>query len=276
MGIIVYPPSIHQTTSPTIFFIGSANNSCTINGKNIELVYAGNFCPVFDLELGENVFLIDLDGERLEYKVNRRHCKEPEATKQSQTIDRDVALRAHCDDKPVSKICLDPGHGGSARGTCSPKGLAEKDLNLSLARALKMELENSGKEVFLTRDADIDVSLAERVKIAEANNCDLFISIHHNAIPDYQNPLEHRGISVHYYYDENIPLAEKLLAALIEATALPSAGIIKQNLHVLRENTKIPAVLIEFGYLIHPEESEIIFGVDFQKKAAQAFKILNF
>lgn len=176
----------------------------------------------------------------------------------------------------MKRICIDPGHGGSARGTCSPKGVTEKDLNLKLAKKIKAELDAKGLITILTRETDIDVSLVDRVKIAQDFKSDLFISVHHNAIPDHENPLEHRGISVHYYYDENIALAERLLGSLVQVTGLSGAGIIKQNLHVLRENPDMPAILIEFGYLIHPIESEIICGLEFQEAAAKAItKVLK-
>ena len=79
----------------------------------------------------------------------------------------------------IERICIDPGHGGSARGTCSPKGIAEKDLNLRLAKVIKAKFDDQGLRTILTRDADIDLSLADRVKIAGEHNCDLFISVHH-------------------------------------------------------------------------------------------------
>ncbi len=275
MGLIVYPPQDHSTDSPSIFFIGSAKSYCLINAKNVELVYAGNFCPVFDLNIGENIFKIEIDGVKFASRVTRldRHVGlRPPRDDEFKALQNNYTPR---DDASLS-ICIDPGHGGSARGSCSPKGVAEKDLNLGLAKIIKAELEKKDIGTVLTRDADIDLSLADRVKIAQENNCDLFISIHHNAIPDNENPLEHRGISVHYYYDENIALAEKILKSLVEVTGLSSAGIIKQNLHVLRENTQMPAVLIEFGYLIHPIESEIICDQAFQENAAKAIaKVLN-
>jgi N-acetylmuramoyl-L-alanine amidase len=270
MGILTYPPNNHQTDSPTIFFIGSATESCVINDRKIELVYAGNFCPVFDLDLGENVFEVNIDGVQLIFNITR-----VQASAQSPSHSVTQSLSHPVTQPPFHHICIDPGHGGSARGTCSPKGIKEKDLNLSLAEIIRNEIISSQSNeslatVLLTRDTNIDLSLEDRVQIACDNNCDLFISVHHNAIPDDENPLEHRGLSVHYYYDENIGLAEKLLEALTKTTGLSSAGIIKQNLHVLRENTKMPAVLIEFGYLIHPFESEVICGVEFQNKAAKA------
>lgn len=279
MGIIVYPPGSHQTDSSTIFFIGSAIDSCFINDQKVELVHAGNFCPVFELELGENIFRIELDGESLIFNI-RRDASFPSSRGAAKLRRGDPLFSWSGLPSPFLRICLDPGHGGSAAGTCSPKGIKEKDLNLQLAKMIRDEMigsenisgqtNNNLVTTFLTRELDVDVSLADRVKIACENDCDLFISVHHNAIPDDQKPLEHRGISVHYYYDENIPLAEKILLSLTTATQLPSAGIIKQDLHVLRENTTMPALLIEFGYLIHPLESEIISSLEFQKQAAEA------
>jgi N-acetylmuramoyl-L-alanine amidase len=49
---------------------------------------------------------------------------------------------------------------------------------------------------------------------------------------------------------------------------LPFAGLYRQNLKVLRDNSLSKAVLLELGYLIHPEESDIISSEEFQKKSA--------
>ncbi len=246
MGFIAYPPSKHSTDSEQIFFIGSAENFCKINAKSVELFDNGNFAPIFELVMGLNHFNLELDGEKQEFLIERtaalskrEHCFQELKSKDSQLN--------------FKKICIDPGHGGSQLGTCSPKGVYEKDLNLDIA--LRLNLEN---DFVLTRSSDIDISLQQRVQIAEDANCDFFVSIHHNAIPDYLNPLEHQGVSVHYYYDEYLALAENCSSFLSQALGLYNNGAIKQNLHVLRENKSIPALLFELGYLIHPLESELI------------------
>lgn len=263
--MIVYPPKNHVTESERIFFIGSAESSCIINGNKIDLIYAGNFSPVFDLVLGENIFEIQIDGENFKYLVIRE--KKQEKLEEHQW--RNSESKANLLER-FRKICLDPGHGGSQRGTCSPKGILEKDLNLKLAKKIYQKLQENNIEVILTRDRDIELSLQERVDISLKNNCDLFLSIHHNAVADYKNPLEHKGISVHYYYDQSFDLAKIILEGLCQDTGLDSVGLIKQNLHVLRENPNTQGLLIEFGYLIHPIESEIIIKEEFQDKVASS------
>jgi N-acetylmuramoyl-L-alanine amidase len=79
----------------------------------------------------------------------------------------------------VRTIVIDPGHGGSDRGSPLPGGLEEKDAALDMARALRTALTNQfGARVYLTREGDSDVSATRRAEIANESNADLFISIH--------------------------------------------------------------------------------------------------
>jgi N-acetylmuramoyl-L-alanine amidase len=82
-------------------------------------------------------------------------------------------------------IVLDPGHGGVDPGCIGPSGIYEKDIVLSTARALAHALEASGRyRVQLTRSDDEYVPLTERVARARADNGELFLSIHADALPD--------------------------------------------------------------------------------------------
>jgi N-acetylmuramoyl-L-alanine amidase len=105
-------------------------------------------------------------------------------------------------------ICIDPGHGGSQFGAISPKGIFEKDLNLSLAIKLAAELNHQGVKTILTRNHDMEKSLSERVKISKKNNCNLFISLHHNALPDGRDPNKESGFSCHYFHEHSFELAK--------------------------------------------------------------------
>ncbi len=162
----------------------------------------------------------------------------------------------------VFAICVDAGHGGTQLGAISPRGVCEKDLNLEVALKLRDELVKLGKQVIMTRETDIELSLSDRV--AKAAQADLFISLHHNALPDARDPNQERGISLHYYHAHSRELAQDLLSDLCAATGLPRHGLYWQNLHVLRENPK-RAVLIELGFLIHPEESLIVTDSGYQQ-----------
>lgn len=78
-------------------------------------------------------------------------------------------------------VVLDPGHGGSSDGAFY-YGLKEKDLNLCVAQLTGLYLSQfEGITVYLTRTADVDVSLADRAKFADTVNADFFYSIHFNA-----------------------------------------------------------------------------------------------
>jgi N-acetylmuramoyl-L-alanine amidase len=166
-------------------------------------------------------------------------------------------------------VCIDPGHGGSQIGAISPKGIFEKDLNLSLAIKLAAELNHQGVKTILTRDHDMEKSLSERVKISQENKCTLFISLHHNALPDSRDPNKESGFSCHYFHEHSFRLANFLSNKLKTSSPQNFAGIYKQNLHVLRENPDTISVLIELGYLIHPLESELLCKKSFQTKTAR-------
>ncbi len=93
--------------------------------------------------------------------------------------------------KPVLErpftVVIDPGHGGSNEGCLAHDGSGrEKELSLDLARRLRRRLagELPHARIVLTRDADLTMTLAERVAFANAEEADLFLSIHANASPE--------------------------------------------------------------------------------------------
>jgi N-acetylmuramoyl-L-alanine amidase len=83
----------------------------------------------------------------------------------------------------VSKIVIDPGHGGADPGAVTPSGLEEKAITLDIANRLRALLKDAPVRVVMTRPDDRTVSLERRVEIANAENADLFLSIHINSMP---------------------------------------------------------------------------------------------
>ena len=81
----------------------------------------------------------------------------------------------------ITKIVLDPGHGGRDPGAISKSGTREKDIVLDVARRLKTALEREGIDVIMTRNSDIFIPLEMRARIANRANADFFISVHANA-----------------------------------------------------------------------------------------------
>ncbi len=85
----------------------------------------------------------------------------------------------------VHTIVIDAGHGGEDPGAIGANGLMEKDITLKIARLLRDRLEGrKGINAIMTRDADVTLSLKQRVEYARQHEADLLVSIHLNTIPD--------------------------------------------------------------------------------------------
>ena len=94
---------------------------------------------------------------------------------------RAPATAADGDARPL--IVVDAGHGGTDPGAIAASGVFEKDIVFGFARALADQLAASGRyRVRMTRDRDVFVPLAERVRVAREARADLFISIHADSI----------------------------------------------------------------------------------------------
>ncbi len=96
----------------------------------------------------------------------------------------DVLTRPSTTRRPIRRVIIDPGHGGSDPGCSGEGGLLEKDLTLALAERLATELKkNHSIGVVMTREEDLDLSLSARTEFANRNRGDLLISIHLNSSP---------------------------------------------------------------------------------------------
>lgn len=85
----------------------------------------------------------------------------------------------------VTKICIDPGHGGTDPGTHGQYNggtYYEDDVNLSIALKLRNYLQNDGYTVYMTRTTDTSVSLTSRYTLANNNSVSCFVSVHLNGV----------------------------------------------------------------------------------------------
>jgi N-acetylmuramoyl-L-alanine amidase len=96
----------------------------------------------------------------------------------------------------ISRIVIDPGHGGQDTGTIGSHGLLEKNVCLDVALRLGRLIERRlpGTKVIYTRKTDVFVPLEERTAIANQAKADLFISIHANSSHDHAA----RGVETYY------------------------------------------------------------------------------
>ena len=187
----------------------------------------------------------------------------------------------------LHSIVIDPGHGGKDRGTIH-NGIYEKDINLALAKQLKVRLEDKGYTVHLTRSDDRFVHLVQRTEFAKANKGDLFISLHGNhsssslssgiesfvissygTVPTYKNTIQTQRFPGNYYDPLNLRLAYEIQWHLIFATKARDRGIKRTNFQVLRQ-ASCPAVLVEVGFLSNPNELRLLLTQDYQRMIVKA------
>ena len=208
----------------------------------------------------------------------------------------------------VSRIVIDPGHGGHDPGATG-KGITEASLVLDIALRLEKLLAGvSGVEVMLTRRTDDFVSLQERTAIANRENADLFLSIHANAsanarargietyflnfattgaaaavaarenasfgqpmaaLPDFV-----KAIALHNKLDESRDFATYVQSAMVQKLRgvdknLRSLGV-KQAPFVVLIGASMPSVLAEISFLTNAQDVRLLRGPAYRQKIAEA------
>ncbi|MGA3169880.1 MAG: N-acetylmuramoyl-L-alanine amidase [Chthoniobacteraceae bacterium] len=188
-------------------------------------------------------------------------------------------------------VVIDPGHGGIDDGT-KFFGLAEKDMTLDVAQRLERLLKKFPINVVLTRHSDVYVSLPQRAqianRIADTNKNVIYVSIHFNqSSAEYVNGIET------YYADQKIPdptdwtwvgffsrseddgpldLGENLAAcmqnAMVSQMQETNRGIKSRSLYVCR-HTRMPAVLVEGGFLSNKIENQLLRNDGYRDRIAQ-------
>jgi N-acetylmuramoyl-L-alanine amidase len=166
----------------------------------------------------------------------------------------------------MAKIGLDAGHGGADPGAV---GLSEheKDITLAIALEVKKFLASFDNTIIMVREIDKTVSLDQRVAILNKANCDFVVSIHINSVaspvPGYISTFI-QGLG-----GQAEKIARYVQPRLVQASGWPDGGIRVANLQMTRE-TKMPAILVELGFISNPEQEEQLVKPEFQKKLAFA------
>src|SRR5881398_4171887 len=194
----------------------------------------------------------------------------------------------------VQTVVLDPGHGGHDKGQVSRYG-AEKEFALDVARKLRPLLQAKGLRVIMTREGDYFVPLEVRAKIANAARNSIFVSIHFNATSDNPNAT---GFEIFSFTPRGAPSTSDSAVALSSFNMQPGSevdaqsmalsaciyhsllghiteydrGIKRARFAVLRL-TKVPAVLIEGGFLTERGEGRLISNKDWRGKLAAAIGV---
>jgi N-acetylmuramoyl-L-alanine amidase len=207
----------------------------------------------------------------------------------------------------VERIVLDAGHGGKDPGAVGKSGLQEKavtlDIAIKTAELIKQKLK---KEVILTRDKDVYISLQERAAIANKNKGDIFIAIHINANID----RDAEGTEIYIYDAEasdkkssklairenmeylktggiksilselgsksndylSILLAGNILDNVVAGVEVESRNknmILRAPFYVIA-HANMPAVLLEVAFITNKDEERKLKEDDFRNSVAKA------
>jgi N-acetylmuramoyl-L-alanine amidase len=165
-------------------------------------------------------------------------------------------------------VVIDPGHGGHDRGGVPGQRLAEKVFTLDLAKRLARVLADDGRiKVVLTRNTDSFVPLSERTNIANqyAGQTAVFLSIHFNS----GRRTGAFGIETYYNNQRGYRLAALIHPRVIQAISSIDRGIRHRGYFVLRRN-RLPAVLVECGFLTNPMEAARLSDSRFRDRLAKA------
>jgi len=209
----------------------------------------------------------------------------------------------------LTRIVIDPGHGGHDQGTAGPHGVLEKDVVLDVAQRLgKLIEERMGAEVIYTRDDDTFLPLQARTALANDRKADLFLSIHANSSPvapvtgietfylsvkgtKYAMDVASREnasfeksvfdlpdlvaqIAKNDKAEESKEFAERIQAALYAFSARNVQGSkdrgIKSAPFVVLIGAHMPSVLAEIGFLTNGKEENLLKKPDYRQKLAEA------
>ncbi|MDE0066274.1 MAG: N-acetylmuramoyl-L-alanine amidase [Acidimicrobiaceae bacterium] len=190
-----------------------------------------------------------------------------------------------------ARVVIDPGHGGPVdTGAIGPNGLVERDLNLTLSRAVLDELAGRGISAVSTRTGDYGTLLSVRAALADDLEADALVSIHHNAptwaiseFPGSEVFIQSESISLPRADSARLGglLYEEITTALasfdnVAWSRAANAGVLRvlsssgTDAYGMIVRPTVPAVLVEYGYLSNPSEAALFATDEYIRVAAIA------
>lgn len=170
-----------------------------------------------------------------------------------------------------ARIMIDPGHSLELPGLTAPDGTPEHEITWQIATGIEGRLAAFGANVVLSRGPRTSPTPSERADHANRENVELILSIHGNGT----RSAHARGVAAYYFgtdaqvSDRGRTLAEGALSAVVEATGTHDCRTHPSTTAILRES-RAPAVLIEPGFITHPQEGLRLTDPDYQRTIAAA------
>jgi len=189
--------------------------------------------------------------------------------------------------KKVLTICIDPGHGGKDTGKIQRSNY-EKTFTLLLAQEVATRLKTFNLNVVMTRKKDETLELSDRTEFASRKKADLFVSLHYNAASPNISGVEvyclapaglassnegggrsgRHACPGNNQNSQNILLAQKVQRMILHGTGLEDRGLKRSRFQVLRD-ARMPAILIEGGFMTNPGDAKKIYDPKFRARMAQ-------
>ena len=166
-------------------------------------------------------------------------------------------------------VVIDPGHGGPDPGAIGIGGIRETDVVLEVSKIVKNLLSDKGVKVRLTRTNDVDLDLPPRVSIANNTDADIFVSIHANASRGKRRDIN--GLETFYYRGwRGRLLAKRIQKQILRVSpGSPDRGVKQGRFYVIK-NTRMPAVLVEIGFLTGRLDARRLEKITHRKRLAYA------
>ena len=166
-------------------------------------------------------------------------------------------------------VVIDPGHGGLDPGAIGIGGMRETDVVLEVSKIIEKLLSEKGVKVSLTRKNEVDLDLPPRVSFANGKNADIFVSIHANASRGKRRDIN--GLETFYFRGwKGRLLAKKIQRQILRVSpGSPDRGVKQGRFYVIK-NTKMPAVLVEIGFLTGRLDARRLEKTTHRKRIAYA------
>lgn len=161
------------------------------------------------------------------------------------------------------RIALDAGHGGSDPGAVY-KDRREKDDTLDLTLAVGDILKKNGIDVYYTRTTDEYETPFKKATDANNSGADLFVSIHRNSS---ENPNQYSGVETLVYSNTGLKAeVARNINNQLEDAGFKNLGVDERKNLVVLKRTKMPAVLVEAGF-INNDKDNYLFDEEFDSIA---------
>jgi N-acetylmuramoyl-L-alanine amidase len=166
-------------------------------------------------------------------------------------------------------VVLDPGPGQEV----SAYGVIESDITYDVAARLAERLRGVGAAVTLTRGPQEAPAAADRAALAESVNADLVISL---LTETHSSPIA-SGVATYYWGGGRVGQHSAIgaqLAGLIQREITARTDLLDDRSHPcsydLVRLTRMPAVIVSFGYLSNPDDARRLSGPSFRETLAEA------